>query len=92
MPHSASAKKRHSQSLVRRARNRATKSVLRGLVRKVRETVVAGNHDDAAVQYRTLVKKFDQAAAKGIVHANQASRIKSRLSAHLKTAKTAKKA
>ncbi len=91
MPHSASAKKRHSQSLVRRTRNRATKSVLKGLIRRVREAAAGGDHEGAATQYKTLVKKFDQAAAKGIVHLNLAARVKSRISAHLKAAKTAKK-
>jgi ribosomal protein S20 len=34
------------------------------------------------------VKKLDQAAAKGILHANAASRLKSRLSAAVKAIKT----
>ena len=92
MAHSASAKKRHLQSLGRRARNRATKSVLKGLVRRVREQVAAGDVAGASTEFKTLTKKFDQAAAKGIVHANLAGRIKSRISGHLKVAKTAKKA
>ena len=35
--------------------------------------------EDAAEQLRQAVKRIDKAAAKGVIHANQASRRKSRL-------------
>lgn len=91
MPNSVSAKKRLRQSLVRRNRNRAAKSVLKNQVRKVREALAAGNVEAAETEFRLAAKKLDQAAAKGVVHANLSSRVKSRLSAAIKGAKQPKK-
>ena len=87
MPNSTSAKKRLRQSLVRRARNRAAKSVLKSQVRKVREAIAAGNLEAGEAEFRLAAKRLDKAAAKGVVHANLAARVKSRLSTALKAAK-----
>jgi small subunit ribosomal protein S20 len=87
MPNSISAKKRLRQNLVRRARNRAQKSVLKSQVRKVREAIVAGNLEAGETEFRLAAKRLDKAAAKGVVHANLAARVKSRLSSALKAAK-----
>jgi small subunit ribosomal protein S20 len=87
MPITKSAKKRLKQSLVRRTRNRATKSILRGEVRKVTEALAAGDTAKAETEFRTLCKLFDRAASRHVVHANLAARTKSRLSARIKAAK-----
>ena len=87
MPNSTSAKKRLRQSLVRRARNRAAKSVLKSQVRKVREAIAAGDLEAGEAEFRLAAKRLDKAAAKGVVHANLAARVKSRLSTALKAAK-----
>ena len=84
MPNTKSAKKRLKQSLSRRARNRAVKSALKTQVRKVREAITAGNLETGRTEYRLASKKLDQAAAKGAIKRNTASRLKSRLSAALK--------
>jgi small subunit ribosomal protein S20 len=86
MPNIKSAKKRHRQSLERRARNRATKSALKTQIRKVKELVAAGNLDEAKVQSSVLAKKLDQAAAKRVLHAKTSARLKSRMSKRLKAA------
>jgi small subunit ribosomal protein S20 len=87
MPNSKSAAKRHRQSLVRRARNRARKSEIKTRVRKVREAITAGNVAQAESELRLTAKTVDRAAAAGIVHDNLAARVKSRLSAAIKAAK-----
>lgn len=87
MPNTKSAKKRHRQSLDRRTRNRAAKSVLKSLVKKVRGAVEAGDQAQAQEAYKDLVKKFDRTASRGIIHRNAAARVKSRLSAAMKAAK-----
>ena len=92
MPNSTSAKKRLRQSLVRRARNRAAKSVLKSQVRKVREAIAAGDVEAGEAEFRLAAKRLDKAAAKGVVHANLAARVKSRLSTALKAAKQKTKA
>ena len=90
MPHSLSAKKRHRQSLVRRTRNRAAKSAIKTQIRKVREAIAAGDVATGEAEFRLAAKRLDRAAAIGIVHANLAARVKSRLSAALKAAKKKK--
>jgi len=87
MPTTKSAKKRLRQNVARRARNRATRSLLKTHVRKVREAVTAGKADEADAALRLAAKKLDQAAAHGVIHANAAARLKSRLSAAIKAAK-----
>ena len=87
MPNIASAKKRLRQSLVRRGRNRATKSMLRSQIRKVREAVAAGNIAEAETAFRLCVKHLDRAAVHRVIHPNAAGRMKSRLSARIKAAK-----
>lgn len=87
MPNTKSAKKRLKQSLVRRSRNRATRSELKTHTKKVREALAAGNVDQATTEFKSAARKLDKAAAKGVIHANAAARVKSRLSAALKARK-----
>ncbi|MGV3608345.1 MAG: 30S ribosomal protein S20 [Planctomycetaceae bacterium] len=87
MPTTKSAKKRHRQSLERRAFNRATKSSVKTQIKKVREAVTAGDLAKAETEFRTATKKLDLAGAKHVIHKNVAARTKSRLSALLKNAK-----
>jgi small subunit ribosomal protein S20 len=87
MPNTKSAKKRHRQSLVRRARNRARKSQIKTQVRKVREAIAAGDIETAETEFRLATRILDRSAAAGVVHGNLAARGKSRLSAAIKAAK-----
>jgi small subunit ribosomal protein S20 len=87
MPNTTSAKKRHRQSLIRRDRNRAAKSQLRGALRKTREAVQAGQIDEAQALVFSTGRMLDKIAAKGIIHSNKASRLKSRLAHLIVTAK-----
>ncbi len=87
MPHSPSAKKRQRQNLRSRDRNRATKSEIKTHIRNVLNSISSGDIAAADEQFRVVAKKADQAAAKKTIHRNRASRIKSRLSAKIKTAK-----
>ncbi len=87
MPNTKSAKKRLRQNEVRRGRNRAAKSAIKTQIRKVREAVAAGDVTTGETEFRLAAKRVDKAAAAGVVHANLAARVKSRLSAALKAAK-----
>jgi small subunit ribosomal protein S20 len=80
MPTTKSAKKRHRQSLERRAKNRATKSAIKTQVRKVRQAITAGDVAKAETELRTTATRLDRAASKRIIHPNAAARTKSRLS------------
>lgn len=84
MPNTKSAKKRLRQDNEKRARNRAVKSNVRGLLRKVREAVEAGDSAVAEEAFQKAVKKLDQAGAKKVIHPNAVARYKSRLSKKIK--------
>jgi small subunit ribosomal protein S20 len=71
-----SAIKRHKQSLKRRATNRARKSELKTLIKKVR---TAQDKEPARAAYNKVVSLLDKLATKGIIHKNKASNQKSRL-------------
>lgn len=79
-----SVRKRHRQSLVRRARNRAVKSAIRGAVKAV---VTAAAPEEKKTSLREASSVVDKAAAKRVIHKNKAARIKSRLSRKLNAAK-----
>ena len=67
----------------------APRSVLKTEVRKVREAVAEADVEKAGTALREASRKLDKAAAHGVIHANAAARIKSRLSAAVKNAKGA---
>ncbi len=79
MPNTKGAKKRLRQSIVRRDRNKAQKTRLRHSLRKFREAVAAKKMDEATVLSRSTAILLDKAAAKGVIHANKAARLKSRM-------------
>ena len=87
MPTTSSAKKRHRQSLERRAKNRATKSSLKTQIKKVREAAKSGDAAKAEAEFRLVAKKLDRAGTKRVIHPNVASRTKSRLAHLLKVSK-----
>ena len=73
-----SAKKRHAQSLRRRARNNQIRKTVRGAVRKLRDAKAAGGKDVPALLHdaERLLRK---AASKGVLHQRTVSRTVSRL-------------
>ena len=79
MAHSKSAKKRHRQSLVRAERNLVHRSAARTAVRAAREVIEDGDKDAAAAAVSAANKVLDRTASKGVIHANNAARRKSRL-------------
>lgn len=83
MANHPSALKRHRQSLVRRARNRASKTHLRTVLKQVRDALEAGT-ENAAELVRQAASLLDRAATKSVVPATRASRLKSRLSKALR--------
>ena len=78
MPNIKSAKKRVKVIATKTARNKATKSALRTAVKKAYYAVTL-TLTTKQRQFVLLLKKIDQAAAKGILHKNTAARSKSSL-------------
>ena len=75
-----SALKRARQSEKRRLRNRATKTAIKTITRKVEAAVAKKDKDEARKILREAVRLIAKAASKGILHRNTASRKISRLS------------
>jgi small subunit ribosomal protein S20 len=77
--------KRNRQNLVRHERNKAVRSELKT---RVKAAVVAADNgdEDAEAKLRLAVKRIDSAAAKGVIHKNQAARRKARLQARISQA------
>jgi small subunit ribosomal protein S20 len=71
--------KRNKQNEARRERNKSVKSDLKTAVRKFREAADAGDTDNATTLARAATRKLDQAASKGVIHANQAANRKSKI-------------
>ncbi|HVP44091.1 MAG TPA: 30S ribosomal protein S20 [Terriglobales bacterium] len=78
-----SALKRARQTEKRSARNRTSKSRLRTELRRLRESLAAGDKAKAGETFRSTVSAIDKAIQKGVIHQNTAARYKSRLSARL---------
>ena len=76
MPNIKSAKKRVLVNEAKAKRNKSTNSALKTAIKKANAAVEA-NAPDKAEQVNAAVKKIDQAAAKGLIHKNNAARKKS---------------
>lgn len=73
--------KRIRQNEVRRERNRAVRSEIKTRTKHALNAI-EGENEDRAELVRAAVRRIDKAAAKGIIHANQAARRKARLMRH----------
>ena len=89
MPHNRNAKKALRQSEKNRLRNRAARSALKSVVRKVHVAVAGTDAPATEAAYRMAAKRLDQAASKNLIHKNKASRLKSRLSRAISKAQAA---
>src|SRR4051812_12563663 len=87
MPHLKSAKKRLRQNLKRRDHNRATKKALK----KQLKAVFEGGADQKVTVDQVkrgppaAVKKLDKAAARGVIHRNNAARKKPQIAGLINT-------
>ena len=78
-----SQKKRILTNAKRAERNKAVKSELKTRVKSATQSV--GTEDNAEA-LRLAMKRLDKAAAKGVIHPNQAARRKSRLAKSINAA------
>lgn len=70
--------KRNRQTIKRHARNKAVRSELRTRTKRAISDIDTGA-EDAEESLRLAIKRIDKAAAKGVIHKNQAANRKSRL-------------
>nr|MBN1229183.1 30S ribosomal protein S20 [Anaerolineae bacterium] len=87
MANTKSAKKRIERNERRRIRNRYHLTRSRSYDKKARATLTSGDVTEAEEAIRLAVKELDHAASKGVIHANKASRRKSRLMKQLEELK-----
>ena len=78
MPNIKSAKKRVLVSATKQARNKSNNSALKTAIKKANAAIEA-NAEDKDALVNAAIKKIDQAAAKGLLHKNNAARKKSAL-------------
>jgi small subunit ribosomal protein S20 len=79
MANTRSAKKRVRASLRKRDRNRSTRSAVKTLVSRARRPALPDAASMTSEEVRRAISALDKAAEKGVLHANNASRRKSRL-------------
>ena len=70
--------KRNRQAVKRQARNKAVRSELRTRTKKA-NAAIAEDVTSAEESIQLAIKRIDKAAAKGVIHKNQAANRKSKL-------------
>ena len=83
LPNIKSAKKRVLVNETKALRNKMEKSALKTSLKKFDAAVEEGNRSEADVAYKVAVKAVDKAAAKGLLHKNNAARKKSSMTIKL---------
>ena len=84
MANHAQARKRARQAEKARQHNASYRSMMRTSVKKVLKSANAGEQEVATQAFGAAAPLLDKAANKGLIHANKAARLKSRLNARLK--------
>ena len=85
MANTPSAKKRARQAVVRRSRNVGDRSMMRTYLKKVYYAIDAGDKAKAEEAYKEACPIIDRMAGKGLIHANKASRHKSRMNTSIRS-------
>jgi small subunit ribosomal protein S20 len=84
--------KRARQALLRAEINRANKTRVRTMMKRMRSAIAAGDVTAAGNLLRLTVSAIDRAITKGVLHENTANRYKSRITAAYNGLRAAKKA
>ena len=88
MANTKSAKKRIRQNEKRRIRNREVMSRAKTYLKRARVAIDEGNAAETHEAVEIAVRELDRAVSKGVLHANNAARRKSRLMARLNAMKS----
>ncbi len=83
MPNTRSAAKRMRVTARRTLRNRMVKSRMKTSIRRYEAALAEGDATLSAELLQKATSEIDKAAAKGVIHRNEASRRKARLAARL---------
>lgn len=85
MPVTRTAKKALRQNKTRYEKNVAARAELKKVIKGYKKLVETKKMAEAAQSLSLVFKKLDKAAKTNLIKKNTANRLKSRLSAHLKT-------
>lgn len=88
MPNTESAKKQMRVSERKRLRNKSIRSMCKTNITKAERLIFSGELEEAQKAVVAAISSLDKAAEKGILHANNAARRKSRLMKKLNAALT----
>lgn len=76
--------KRNRQTLVRRQRNKNTRTALKTYLKRFRTALDTGDREAATAAFGDAARRLDKAASKGVVHANFAANHKAKMAKHLR--------
>ena len=79
MPQTKSAKKEMRAAKKRRLRNKTTRTLCKSRITKAETLLFSGEAEKGKEAAVAAISSLDKASAKGIIHANNAARRKSRL-------------
>jgi len=82
---SLSTLKRARQAEKQNIRNKAVRSSIKTIVKKVESAIASGNKEDAGKSLIDAIKTVTKAVSKGVIHKNTASRKISRLTKKVNT-------
>lgn len=88
MPNIKSARKRVKIGQRNAERNSSQKSSMRTAIKLVRDLALAGKDTEALAKLPEAFSKIDKAIKRKIIHKNTGARLKSRLTAKIKSTKT----
>lgn len=83
MPNIKSAKKRVLVNQAKAIKNKAARTALKTQMKKFDIAISEGNRSEADTEYKLAVKAVDQAAARGLLHKNNAAHRKSSMTLKL---------
>ncbi len=86
MANSSQARKRVRQTAKRTLQNQSQKTETRTYIKRVVKSLAAGNKELAIAAFKRATQLLDRLANRGLVHANKAARLKSRLNKKIKAA------
>jgi small subunit ribosomal protein S20 len=81
-----SAIKRNKQNEKKRIRNRVVRGSTRTFIKKAQVAIESGESQTSVEAVQVAISALDKAAAKGVIHKNNAARRKSRLMKRLSAA------
>ena len=79
MPNMHCAKKRLKKDKKKGLRNKAVRTTVKNVIKRVRVAVAQKNTDAAKEHLKAAIPAIDKAASKGVIHKKKASRLISRL-------------